>query len=142
MLLLLLSLFSRVRVCVTPQTAAHQDPLSIGLSRQEYWSGLPFPSPLMYENVIFYFKKYSQEYFNCNYEMCGICKSLSCVQLSTTPWTAAYHAPPSMGFSRQEYWSVPLPSSVTFYEEDIKFCLRVTSKEMFYCLFILNVIIT
>ena len=38
-------------------------------------------------------------------------KSLSCVRLFTTPRTAAYQAPPSMGFSRQEYWSgVPLPS--------------------------------
>ena len=38
-------------------------------------------------------------------------KSLSHVQLLATPWTAAYQAPPSMGFSRQEYWSgVPLPS--------------------------------
>ena len=38
-------------------------------------------------------------------------KSLSRVQLVATPWTAAYQAPPSMGFSRQEYWSgVPLPS--------------------------------
>ena len=38
-------------------------------------------------------------------------KSLSCVQLLATPWTAAYQAPPSMGFSRQKYWSgVPLPS--------------------------------
>ena len=38
-------------------------------------------------------------------------KSLSRVQLFATPWTAAYQAPPSMGFSRQEYWSgVPLPS--------------------------------
>ena len=38
-------------------------------------------------------------------------KSLSCVQLFKTPWTAAYQAPPSMGFSRQGYWSrVPLPS--------------------------------
>ena len=38
-------------------------------------------------------------------------KSLSHVWLFTTPWTAAYQAPPSMGFSRQEYWSgVPLPS--------------------------------
>ena len=37
-------------------------------------------------------------------------KSLSHVQLLATPWTAAYQAPPSMGFSRQEYWSgVPLP---------------------------------
>ena len=38
-------------------------------------------------------------------------KSLSHVWLLATPWTAAYEAPPSMGFSRQEYWSgVPLPS--------------------------------
>ena len=40
-------------------------------------------------------------------------KSLSRVQLSVTPWTAAYQAPLSMGFSRQEYWSgVPLPSPI------------------------------
>ena len=38
-------------------------------------------------------------------------KSLSCVRLLATPWTAAYQAPLSMGFSRQKYWSgVPLPS--------------------------------
>ena len=38
-------------------------------------------------------------------------KSLSRVRLLVTPWTAAYQAPPPMGFSRQEYWSgVPLPS--------------------------------
>ena len=38
-------------------------------------------------------------------------KTLSHVQLLATPWTAAYQAPLSMGFSRQEYWSgVPLPS--------------------------------
>ena len=38
-------------------------------------------------------------------------KSLSLVQLLATPWTAAHQAPPSIGFSRQEYWSgVPLPS--------------------------------
>ena len=46
MLLLLLSCFSRVRLCVTPETAAHQAPLSLGFSRQEHWSGLPFPSPM------------------------------------------------------------------------------------------------
>ena len=39
-------------------------------------------------------------------------KSLSCVRLWVTPWTAAHQAPPSMGFSRQEYWSgVPLPKN-------------------------------
>ena len=42
-------------------------------------------------------------------------KSLSCVRLLATPWTAAFQAPPSMGFSRQEYWSgVPLPSPNIF----------------------------
>ena len=46
MLLLLLSLFSCVRLCATPEMAAHQAPLSLGFSRQEHWSGLPFPSPM------------------------------------------------------------------------------------------------
>ena len=36
---------SRVRLFATPWTVAHQAPPSIGFSRQEYWSGLPFPSP-------------------------------------------------------------------------------------------------
>ena len=45
MLLLLLSRFSRVRLCATLWIAAHQASLSKGSSRQEYWSGLPFPSP-------------------------------------------------------------------------------------------------
>ena len=46
LLLLLLSCFSHVQLCATPQTAAHQAPLSLGFSRQEHWSGLPFPSPM------------------------------------------------------------------------------------------------
>ena len=46
LLLLLLSRFSRVRLCATPQTAAHQAPPSLGFSSQEHWSGLPFPSLL------------------------------------------------------------------------------------------------
>ena len=41
-MLLLLSCFSRVQLCATPETAAHQAPLSLGFSRQEHWSGLPF----------------------------------------------------------------------------------------------------
>ena len=45
-LLLLLSHFSRVRLCATPEMAAHQAPPSLGFSRQEHWSGLPFPSPM------------------------------------------------------------------------------------------------
>ena len=45
--------------------------------------------------------------------LCRICevKLLSCVQLFMTPWTVAYQAPQSVGFSRQEYWSeLPFPS--------------------------------
>ena len=94
MLLLLLSRLSRVRLCATPEMAAHQVPPSLGFSRQEYWSGLPFPPP-MHESGKWKVKV----------------KSLSRVRLLATPWTAAYQAPPSMGFSRQGYWSgVPLPS--------------------------------
>ena len=46
MLLLLLSHFSRVRLCATLQTAANQASPSLGFSRQEHWSGLSFPSPM------------------------------------------------------------------------------------------------
>ena len=46
LLLLLLSRFSRVQLCATPEMAAHQAPPSLGFSRQEHWSGLPFPSPM------------------------------------------------------------------------------------------------
>ena len=64
----------------------------MGFSRQEQWSGLPFPSP---KGTIERKKV----------------KSLSCVQLFATPWTAAHQAPPSMTFPRQEYWSgLPFPS--------------------------------
>ena len=61
-------------------------------------------------------------------------KSLSRVRLLATPWTAAYQAPPSMGFSRQEYWSgVPLPSPLHCYTIAIPalFCYL-------YCLFSSN----
>jgi len=46
MLLLLLSCFSHVWIYATPQTVAHQAPPSLEFSRQEHWSGLPFPSPM------------------------------------------------------------------------------------------------
>ena len=45
-ILLLLSHFSHVQLCATPERAAHQAPPSLGFSRQEHWSGLPFPSPM------------------------------------------------------------------------------------------------
>ena len=46
LLLLLLSRFSRVRLCATSEMTAHQAPLSLGFSKQEHWSGLPFPSSM------------------------------------------------------------------------------------------------
>ena len=83
---------SRVRLFVTPWTVARQALLSMGFSRQEYWSGLPFPSPVR------------------KFEVSEV-KSLSHVRLVATPWTVAYQVAPSMGFSRQEYWSgLPFPS--------------------------------
>ena len=51
LLLLLLSRLSRVQPCATPQTAAHQAPPSLGFSRQEHWSGLPFPSTMRESEV-------------------------------------------------------------------------------------------
>ena len=58
--LLLLRRFIRVWLCATPQTAAHQVPPSLGFSRQEHWSGLPFPSPMheseTWQNLKYTFK--------------------------------------------------------------------------------------
>ena len=51
-MLLLLNRFSRVRLCATPETEAHQAPPSLGFSRQEHWSGLPFPFPMQESEVI------------------------------------------------------------------------------------------
>ena len=59
-------------------------------------------------------------------------KSLSHVRLLVTPWTAAYQAPPSMGFSRQEYWSrVPLPSPTasTVGKKDLKWGESIMKKQ-------------
>ena len=77
LLLLLLSHFSRVRLHATPQTAAHQAPPSLGFSRQEHWSGSPFPSPM---------------------HACML-SCFSRVRLCVTPWTAVHQAPLSTGFS-------------------------------------------
>ena len=129
LLLLLLSRFSHVQLCATPQTAAHQAPPSLGFSRQEHWSGLPLPSPMDFPGgsggkaSVYNVGDLgsspglgrSPGEGNGNPLQCSKwkvkVKLLSRVQLLVTPWTAAYQAPPSMGFSKQEYWSgVPLPS--------------------------------
>ena len=92
LLLLLLSWFSRVRLCVTPQTAAYYAPPFLGFSRQKHWNGLPFPSPI-HES-----EKWKQS--------CSVVSNSSRPHgLQPTrflrPWD----------FSRQEYWSgVPSPS--------------------------------
>ena len=54
----MLSRSSHVRLCVTLWTAAHQAPLYTGFSRQEYWSELPFPSPVY---IHIYINKYTGE---------------------------------------------------------------------------------
>ena len=63
-------------------------------------------------------------------------KSLSHVRLLATPWTAAYQAPPSMGLSRQEYWSeVPSPSPII----GIDICIYSYYRYGFYiCVYMLN----
>ena len=92
--MLLLSRFSRVWLCATPETAAHQAPLSLGFSRQEHWSGLPFPSP-MHES--------EKGKWSC-----------SVVSDPQRPHGLQPQASPSMGFSRQEYliYNIALISSV------------------------------
>ena len=129
-------LLSCVQLLTTPWTAAYQAPLSLGFSRQEYWSGVPLPSPhthccsvasVVSDSV----QPHRQQPtrlphpwgspgkntgVGCHFlPQCRKMKvkSLSRVRLLVTPWTAACQAPLSMGFSRQEYWSgVPLPSPI------------------------------
>ena len=65
-------------------------------------------------------------------------KSLSRVQLFATPWTVAYQAPPSMGFSRQEYWSgLPLPSPGDLPDPGIKTAFPASSfigrRTLYHC---------
>ena len=64
---------SHIRLFATPWTVAHQAPPSMGFSRQEYWSGLPFPSPYSINSYIQF----------------SSVQSLSCAQLFATPWSTA-----------------------------------------------------
>ena len=60
-------------------------------------------------------------------------KSLSRVRPSATPWTAAYQAPPSMGFSRQEYWSrMPSPSPSKFHIYALMYCIGVFLSDLLH----------
>ena len=78
-----LSHFSRVWLFATPWTVACQAPLSMEFARQEYWSGLPFPSPGG--------SSQPRDQTWVSHTACGF---------FTTPWTIR-----SMEFSRPEYWS-------------------------------------
>ena len=78
--------------------------------RQEYWSGLPFTSPgdlpdpgIKPESLTS--PALAGGFFTTEPPERPLLSHFSHVQLCVTPWTAAYQAPPSMGFSRQEYWS-------------------------------------
>ena len=86
----MLNRFSRVWLCETPWAVAHQAPPSMGFSRQEYWSGLPFPSPWDLLNPGFEpaFLQFSSVLL------------LSRVRLFATPWIAARQASLSITNSR------------------------------------------
>ena len=100
MLLLLLSHLSRVRLFVTLCTVALQAPLSMGFSRQEYWSWLPFPSPgnLPDSGIepaspgLLHWQADSLPLSHLRSPYFSSVQSLSHVQLFATPWTAAFQA--------------------------------------------------
>ena len=141
--------------CLTPCNPMDCSPPGFsvhGTLQQEYWSGLPFPSPSTHNAMLCYAKSLQSCPTLCDpidgcppgspvpgivqartLEWVAISfsnawkwkvkvKSLSHVRLPATPWTAAYQAPPSMGPSRQEYWSgVPLPSPIIVYNNVLIF---------------------
>ena len=89
-----------LRCAATPWTAARQVPLSLGFSQQEYWSGLPFPSPgdlpdPEIESGLLVSPALAGGFFI----------TIPPGKPNFSPWTAAHQAPLSLGFSRQEYWS-------------------------------------
>ena len=92
--------------------------LSLRFPRQEFWSGLPFPSPgnclTQSSNLcLLQVSCIAGGFFTAYREAHPVVKVtlLSRVGLFATLWTVAHQAPPSMGFSRQEYWSgLPFPS--------------------------------
>ena len=92
LLLLLLSRFSRVQLCETPIDSSPPGSPILGIlqARTLEWVAISFSNAWKWKVKM---------------------KSFSPGQLLATSWTAAYQAPPSTGFSRQEYWSgLPLPS--------------------------------
>ena len=96
--------------CDSMDCMAHQASLSVGFSRQEYWSGLPCPPS---ENLPD--SKINPTYWQAGSLPLRSDQSLSRVRLFATPWTVACQASLSMRFSRQQYWSglpFPLPEDL------------------------------
>ena len=106
-LLLLLSYFSRVRLCDPTDSSLPGSPVpGILQARTLEWVTISFSNAWKWKVKV---------------------KSFSRVQLFAIPWTAAYQSPPSMGFSRQEYWSeVPLPSPKEMLEKSFWTSLLMT----------------
>ena len=105
---------SQVQLFVTPWTVARRAPLSMGFSRQEHWSGLPFPPPghLPDPGIQPWGSCFGRRVLYHWRHLGGWKWSRSVLSpLFMTPWTVALQAPPSMGFSRQKYWrGSPFPS--------------------------------
>ena len=119
---------SHVQLFAAPCTVAHQAPLSMEFSRQEYWSRLPFPTPGDLPDpgikpLSPAFPALAGRFFttSATWEVphSSLCFTRFSVQLSSsvvsdsfvTPWTVLCQAFLSMEFSRQEYWSgLPFPS--------------------------------
>ena len=107
---LLLSHFSRVRLCATPEMAAHQAPVpGILQARTLEWVAISFSNAAKWKVKV---------------------KSLSRVQFLATPWTAAHQAPPPMRFSKQEYWSGVVLTSKENKQPHTAECLLVLLREM------------
>ena len=90
-MLQLLSRFSSIQLCATPWTAAYQAPPSMGFSGQQYWSGVPLPSPNSYTTQVKYNNlfstkphyRYSQIPFSFLKSVCKYCQLL-CMLLHKT----------------------------------------------------------
>ena len=104
----------RTQLCLTlcsPMDCSPQIPLSMEFSRQECWSGLPLPECSQGELPYSIISKMNLGVLSLLCACVCTLSHFSRVRLFATPWTTAHQAPPSMGFSRQEYWSgLPFPS--------------------------------
>ena len=96
-----------------PKPGIKPGPLALGVWSLSHWTAKEVPHFLMLNQL--YIPGIKSYWLSCKIIILSIMKvkvkSLSRVRLFVTPWTVAYQAPPSMGSSRQEYWSgLPFPS--------------------------------